>query len=90
MIHMDPADLGTLCICSLRYCIGKQSYIPDTVQRICLQYLEKLSGDDIDIMLHDCMMVDRYYLYGDGLNKKGWTKLRNALVAEKERRERET
>lgn len=90
MIHLDSADLGTLCICAIRYCIGKQSYVPDLVHRVCLRYVDKLSDIDIDIILLDCMKVERDGLYGDSLNKLGWTKLRNALVTEKERRERET
>lgn len=90
MIHLEADELGTLCICSIRHCIGKQTYIPDTVQKICIQHISQFADNDIDIMLKDCMLVERYDLYGDALNKPGWTNLKNVLVSEKERRERET
>ena len=86
-ISMDQEDFGTLCICAVRYCFGRMSYMPGLVQDIVGAHLKELSDKDLAVMLDDCDYQDRMHLYGDDLiDKPGWIKWRDRLKKEKERR----
>ena len=86
-IDIDQSNFGTLCICAIRYCQGRQSYMPSLVQGIVGQYLDRLSDKDLAVMLDDCEFQERMNLYGDErIDKPGWFKWRSRLIAEKQRR----
>ncbi len=53
MIQMNNKNFGTLCICALRYCDGRQTYMPDTVRRIVQEHFEYLDDRDLRIMALD-------------------------------------
>ena len=91
-IEIDEQDFGTLCICAVRYCHGRQTYMPSFVQEIITPYLKKLSYNDLIVMLNDCADQEKYpHLYGNmRIDQPGWVKWREKLNAEKERRDRET
>ena len=64
-------DFGTLAICAIRYCHGRQTYMPGLVQDIIRPHLKELNDN----------------LYGDErIDKPGWLKWKADLIAEKERR----
>lgn len=85
---ISEEDLSTLCICALRYCHGRQTYMPGLVQGICEFYLGRLSDRTLYIMLEDCKFQERMHLYGDEkIDKPGWLKWKETLLKEKERRE---
>lgn len=52
-IEISQEDFGTLCICALRYCHGRQTYMPSLVQEIVGAHLEELSDKDIGVMVND-------------------------------------
>lgn len=86
-IDIDQERLGTLCICAIRYCQGRQTYMPSLVQSIVKPLLQKLSDKDIGVMLEDCDFQDRMHLYGDEtIDKPGWLAWRELLEREAERR----
>ena len=86
-IDIDQENLGTLCICAIRYCQGRQTYMPSLVQSIVKPLLPKLSDKDIGVMLEDCEFQDRMHLYGDvHIDKPGWLAWRELLEREAERR----
>lgn len=90
-IDIDEQDFGTLCICAIRYCHGRQTYMPSLVQTIITPYLKKLSYNDLTVMLNDCADQAKHpYLYGDTrIDKPDWLKWREKLKAEKARRDKE-
>ena len=83
-------DFATLAICAIRYCHGRQTYMPDLVRGIVRQHLTELSDKDLTVMIEDCNFQERFHLYGDErIDKPGWLKWKTELIAEKERRAKE-
>lgn len=91
MITLNEGDFGTLAICAIRYCHGRQTYMPDMVRGIIRGYLAEVEDRDLAVMIDDCEFQKRANLYGDEkIDKPGWLKWREELLAEKERRNDET
>ena len=90
-VTLNPTDFGTLAICAIRYCHGRKTYMPSTVQGILKPLLSKLTDKDLYVMLNDCKSQnERPQLYGMlSIDLKDWEEWRKALEKEKERRERE-
>lgn len=86
-VEIEETDLGTLCICALRYCMGRQSYMPSLVRGIVRSLLPQLTDRDIDVMLDDCRHQGQTHLWGDErIDKSGWLVWRHTLEEEKNRR----
>lgn len=84
---IDNDDFGTIAICAIRYCQGRQTYMPSLVQRILKPFLPRLSDKDLAVMLDDCEHQRKFNLYGDPvIDKPDWLKWKEALEAEKKRR----
>lgn len=90
-IDISQEDFGTLCICAIRYCQGRQTYMPSLVQGIVKEHIRELDDKDITIMLKDCKdQEDTPFLYGsETIDKPGWLAWKQALEDEKERRAHE-
>ena len=67
---LEEEDFGTLCICALRYCQDRRTYMPSLVQEIVKPFLPVLSDKDIGVMADDCERQRRFGLYGDELVDK--------------------
>ena len=86
-IDIERDDFGTLCICALRYCHGRQTYMPSLVQEIVRKYLEEFTDKDICVMVEDCEYQRRANLYGDEkIDKPGWLAWEKSVKAERDRR----
>ena len=86
----EQDDFGTLCICALRYCMGRQTYMPSLVRDIVRPLLPKLSDKDIAVMLQDCDFQKKYEMYGDPrIDKPGWQEWEEELLVERARRDTE-
>ena len=89
MIELSQDDFSALAICAIRYCHGRQTYMPDLVRGIIRPHIKELSDKDLSVMIEDCDFQERMHLYGDErIDKPGWIKWADELKAEKERRER--
>lgn len=87
---INQEDFGTLCICAIRYCHGRQTYMPGLVQSIVAPHLSDLSDKDLAVMINDCGYQERMNLYGDErIDKPGWIRWKELLLTEKRRREGE-
>ena len=87
MIQLDNEDFGTLAICAIRYCQGRETYMPGLVRGILLPFLKELSDKDLQVMINDCDYQERYNLYGnESIDKPGWLKWRTILLDEQQRR----
>ena len=83
-IKIDQTDFGTLCICAIRYCQGRRTYMPDLVREIITPHLSDLSDRDLAVMIDDCESQDRMNWYGDErIDKPGWIEWRYKLEAER-------
>lgn len=86
-ITIDQEQLGTLCICAIRYCHGRQTYMPSLVQGIVKAHLAEISNKDLSVMIEDCDTQKRYDLYGDErIDKPDWLRWEAALLAERKKR----
>ena len=86
-IDISEDDFGTLCICALRYCHGRHTYMPSLAQRICMAHLQEFSDKTLGVMIDDCDFQERMHLYGDEqIDKPDWLRWKDALLAEKRRR----
>ena len=86
-INLSPHDFGTLAICAIRYCHGRQSYMPELVRDIVRPYLGRIGDKDLGVMIEDCKHQATFEMYGDEkIDKPGWIEWENQLKAEKERR----
>lgn len=86
-MNISDENLGLLCICALRYCFGRQSYMPSLIQDIVKGLLPYLPDNDINIMVEDTDFQSRMNLYGDEhIDKPGWLKWAEIVKEEKERR----
>jgi hypothetical protein len=86
-VKVDPEDFGTLCICAIRYCFGRQTYMPGMVQDIVLSHLKELSDKDIQVLLNDRDFQRTLDLYGDpNIDRPGWLRFWEKVKAEALRR----
>lgn len=86
-INIEQDDFGTLCICAIRYCQGRQTYMPSLVQGIVREHFEEFSDKDIAVMLDDCRFQKQMDLYGDPtIDKPNWLRWKEDLLAEQRRR----
>jgi len=88
--NITPTDFGTLAICAIRYCQGRQTYMPDLVREIVAPHLPDISDKDLGVLIDDCAYQERLNLYGDrNIDKPGWIRWKELLLTEKRRREGE-
>ena len=86
-VDFATQDLGTLCICAIRYCMGRQTYMPDLVRGIVRGLLPTLDDKDIGVLYDDCLFQERTHQWGDEhIDKPGWLAWKAELEAEKKRR----
>lgn len=86
-VSIDADKFGLLCVCAIRYCQGRETYMPDMVRRIVEPYLPKLDDRDIGVMLADCEFQTDVNLYGnERIDKPGWLEWRKKIEAEAKRR----
>ena len=86
-IDIQPDDFATLCICALRYCQGRQTYMPDLVRSIVRPHLKTMADRDISVMLDDCDFQEKFKLYGDErIDKPRWLKWKEEWQEERKRR----
>ena len=90
MIKITEESFGTLAICALRYCQGRQTYMPDLVRNIVKSRLKVIEDNDLAVMIDDCDFQESMKLYGDEkIDKPGWLEWRRLLMEEEKRRKNE-
>lgn len=88
LVRVDKEDFGILAVCAIRYCQGRESYMPELVRRILRPYLKDLSDKDIQVMIKDCENQEFMGTYGSPwVDKPGWIEWKKMLLKEKEHRE---
>lgn len=80
-------EFEALVVCALRYCQGRQTYMPSQIIEITLSYLDLMSTNTLKVIQHDCELQERYNKYGDELiDKPFWMTLRRAVNEELDNR----
>lgn len=86
-ISINSDRFGLLCVCAIRYCQGRETYMPDLVRRIVEPYLPNLEDREIGVMLADCEFQKDMNLYGnERIDKPGWLEWQTKIQAEADRR----
>lgn len=86
-VNVDEQDFGTVCICALRYAMGRETYMPSLVRDFVRPLLNRLPDKTLAVMINDCEEQERMNLWGSvTIDKPGWIKWKHELLAEKERR----
>lgn len=89
MGEISQQDFGTLCICAIRYCHGRKTYMPSLVQGIIRGCLKDLSDNDIKKLYDDCRYMNLSD-YGDpAIDRPKWMKWESDLRKEIKRREKD-
>lgn len=89
MITISEEHLGMLCICALRYCQGRRTYMPSVIHRIVGNHLKEIRNSDLKIMMDDCLLQRSLNLYDDDCDRYDWLKWEQKLRDEIKRREEE-
>ena len=86
-------DFGIICLCAMRYALGRQSYMPSLVQDFIRGHIGEIDSGTIEIMIRDIneedkitehTMPDGHILKFDGLgdtkiDRPGWERFRAFL-----------
>lgn len=79
-------EFGVLACCAIRYCQGRQTYMPELVRSIITPHLSEISDRDLNVMLNDCESQAQWENYGSDFDKKGWLEWKQSLIDEQNRR----
>ena len=82
-MKIDNDDFGILAVCSIRYCRGRQTYMPRLVRGIVKAHLSEISDKDLQVLINDCGYALKWE---DELEPKEWAEWKNMLIAEQNRR----
>lgn len=86
LINISSNDFSVLCVCALRYCQGRQTYMPKMIQDIVMNYIDAISDIDLNVMIEDKKMLE-FTGYGDNtIDKPNWEKFYHKLNEIKEER----
>lgn len=86
-VEMDEQDFGCLCTCALRYCMGRETYMPSLIRDAIRPILPKIGDKALGVMIADCERQREYNDYGsETIDKPGWVKWEQELWAERDRR----
>lgn len=86
---IDPAneDFGLVMTCAIRYCLGRQTYVPGLVIGTIRPYISRISDRTLGCMIRDIERPDIFGGYGDPLiDKPGWLQFLNDLKKERDKR----
>lgn len=81
---IDNEDFGTLAVCAIRYCRGRQTYMPSLVRGIIRPYIKEISDKDLHVLINDC---DYTMKWEDEIEPKEWAEWKEMLLAEQFRRQ---
>lgn len=87
-VKINREDLGLLLICAIRYCQGRETYMPGLIQDIGRKHLKEISYEHLSILKDDCVFQANMRLYGDEkIDKPGWLRWREDVIEERVRRD---
>ena len=83
-VTLTQEELGLLAICAVRYCQGRQTYMPKTIQDICLKHINEFSDKDLGVLVNDFKSQTEF---GDpNIDYKDWVQFGKKLHAEQMKR----
>ena len=100
-MNKNRSDYGIICLCAMRYALGRQTYMPGLVQDYIRANIADIESRDITAMIWDINEADRItehkrpdgsILKIDGLgsttiDRPGWERFRAFLMSEIKKRQ---
>lgn len=84
IIKINCEDFGCLAICAIRYCQGRETYMPELVRGIVRGHISEVTDKDLQVMINDC---EYQYVFGDeNIDKPRWIDWKEFLLAEQKKR----
>ena len=77
-------DFGTVCVCAVRYSLGRQTYMPSLVQQFINRNLKQIDSYSLAVMARDIKEAPSYG--NETIDKPGWMNF--LAVLEKELKDR--
>ena len=77
-------DFGTICICAVRYSLGRETYMLSLVQQFIHRNLNLIDGYSLAVMVRDVKDAPSYG--NETIDKPGWMNF--LAVLEKELKDR--
>ena len=89
-LKQTDEDFGTICVCAVRYCFGRQTYMPSLVQDFVCRNFKYLNDNELKVMADDIKFAERINWLGDErIDKPGRIKFRDRINSELEKRKAE-
>lgn len=86
-LTVDEQDFGTICVCALRYSMGRMTYMPSLIRDFVRPLLPKLHTGTVQTMLKDCEWQAEFGTWGsETIDKPGWVQWKKDIEAELQRR----
>ena len=85
-ITLNPEEFATLAICAIRYCHGRQTYMPSLVQGIIRPHLSELEDRDLYVLLKDCEDMNDFDYGSPVIDRPNWERWHEDLKNERNRR----
>ena len=86
-IDIKDKDFGALLICAVRYCLGRQTYMPGLIIDYITPLLPRISDNTLRCMETDLSQPDLYGGFGDKtIDEPIWIKFRCDIQEEIQRR----
>ena len=83
-IKLSAEDFAVIAQCAIRYCHGRQTYMPNMVRGIVRPHLKELADLDIARLRRDA--EDQVWFGNEQIDKPGWLQWRKELEDEWNRR----
>ena len=80
----DKENFEIILVCAVRYCIGRQTYMPRLVQRLITPMFPELESGTLIVMRKD--IRDAGYWGDEKIDKPGWMQFLADIEAELEKR----
>lgn len=83
-MKINNEDFGILAVCAIRYCQGRETYMPELIREIIRSHINEVTDKDLQVMINDC---ECQYAFGDeNIDKPGWLKWKEFLINEQKKR----
>ena len=87
-IFSDLDDFGCICLCAVRYALGRMTYMPNLVQVFCMRNINMLDTKTLVTMIRDVTEFgETPKSYGADFDYRDWMRFRDFLENELARRE---
>lgn len=86
---MTNEHINTLIVCAVRYCFGRQTYMPDLVKEIITENLDILTKETLDVLIRDIedYKCSTQYLCDFSDIQETWNELLDTLVKKSEEKQ---